>query len=129
MAFNKAFPVNVWGLSILIGSVCFSFVLITKSFIQEPGDLFQALMLLVLFAGVFSCPTFILCYLLIRYLSGKRRSFKSIRIGAYMLALTGIISTAIFFVPTIFEESVLLIGLISYIAALTISFFTIRIGL
>lgn len=117
----------MWGLSILIGSICFLFVLITKLVVQEPGELIAALLALILLSGVFSWPTFLLSYLLIKYLSGKGVPIKSIRIDVYFLVLTGILLTVIFFEPTIFEDYFSLAGLICYVIGLTISVFTLKI--
>lgn len=125
---NKAFPVNAWGLSTLIGSLFYLFILISKFLIKEPSEIFAALSLLILFAGVFSLPTFLICYFAIKYLSKKGVSIRSIRIKVYFLALIGVLLTVIFFEPDIFKESILLFGLTCYITGLTISFFSLKIN-
>jgi hypothetical protein len=125
---NKTFPVNVWGLSTLIGSVFFLFILISKFIVKDPDEILAALLLLVLFAGVFSLPTFLICYFSIKYLSRKGIPIRNIRVGVYFLAMTGILLTVIFFEPNIFKESILLIGLTCYIIGFTISFFSLKIN-
>ncbi len=124
---NKSYLFNVWGLSILIGSVLFLFFLISSFIVKEPGELVPALMALALFAGVFSWPTLFLCYFFIRKLAEKGTPARSIRANIYTLALTGILVTALFFDPGIFEEPVALLGLTCYIAGLTISIFSLKI--
>jgi hypothetical protein len=126
---NKAFPVNVWGLSTLLGSLLFLFILISKFLVKEPDELFAALSLLVLFAAVFSLPTFLICYFAIKYFSKKGMPIKNIRIWVYFTALITILLTATFLLPDVFKERILLIGLTCYITGFTISFFLLKINL
>jgi len=122
--FYKNFPVNVWGLSVLIGSILFGiFLLSGKDSIADENEFLSAFLVLVLFAGVFSWPTFLLCFFALRYFTRKGMQPAYIFGLTYTLALLGIFATVLFFEEDIFEDGLLVASLISYIIGFTISFF------
>jgi len=126
---NKSFPVNVWALSLLIGSILFTLISFFTFFTEEDLSLsWKMVLLLMFFAGVFSWPTFMLCYFLLRYLSKKDISLKSLRLIVYLTAVVGILATSFFFYSEFLQDKLSVLALISYLGALTFSFFRLKVG-
>lgn len=126
--YNKTFPVQVWGLSILIGSVVFALILLSNFIIDGPDEVFKTVMILALMACTLSWPSFIATYFLIKKLVKKGESVKTVKAWGYCISVTGLSLTFLFFEPGLFEDKIILTGLICYIAAITFSYFIVSLS-
>lgn len=123
---NKSYPVNCWGLSLIIGSVLFTIVLLVGFYTPEtPVRVIQLLLLILLFSGAFSWPTFLACYFLLRYYRHKEIRATAIRWRIFGFAAGGLLLTYFCFLRDVAPAAHTIAGVLSFLAALCYSVFTL----
>ena len=126
---NYRFPLNVWGRSLLLGSIAAGIMFVVDMNSEEngPSIIFAAIFIFLLFAGMLSWPTFLVCYFSIRQLDRKDMPVQKKRLILYAIMMGGLLGTLFFFFETeVFSNIDFAIGAVSYTAAFTLSFFTIK---